>query len=633
MGTASPQKMLRGVFALLLTLAMLTGAAHAETRSDIAARSAPDLQTEAGRQRFIITRQAERPFPKPDHGSPETQALGHLNLALALLWLGGDDDVRRANDLLLGFLDGARSAPWYKGVTARHRAGTPADNDYFHFQPAQYLFRMVHMPGGAARLSNENRDKIQAVMADWAGTECRIGEARADVWTIWGSENHAALRDGSCWAASVLLTEDPPAEDVRYADGSRPEEQLEAWTAHLKRWLRSRGRAGALVEYFSPTYAQYTLLNILLYADFSKDEELRGLASDYLDLWWAQWAQEQLDGVHGGSKTRSYAKSVPDGTPMPVTAWLYFGLGERPTRLPPGEAPMAVSSYRPPALVAALARASGARGVYDVVTRAPGLPRSPMEPGPVYHMDEARNGVLRVTRVAPGFAMGLGMVPLLREEDWTAISSQTRWAGLVFSGGDPRARIVPSVLLPRGRKSYNALFGVQNGATQIVRGIFKEGARNAPRMGVWIGKPLRRLEQGEWIFTEHGSYAAVRPAFGGWQPDPAAPGWMVLNDPSSPVILQAATKEDYPDLSSFISAATAMKMERTETELSVEGLGDAGRLTLGLGESGTLMINGEPVNLDPTFVMRSPFINQAAGSGAVEMRYGGKALNLDFGPP
>jgi hypothetical protein len=622
----------RVVVTLALALS-LAGTAHAEAQVDTRSAQFQDLQSEAARQRFIITRQAERPFPKPDQGSPETRALGALNLALALLWLGGEEQARQANDLLSAFLDGAATAPWYKGITPRHRAGAPADNDYFHFQPAQYLFRMVSMPGGAARLSNANREKIQTLMKDWAHTECRIEEARGDVWTIWGSENHAALRDGSCWAAAVLLSSDPSPEGTEYADGSNAAEQRNAWIAHLKRWLRSRGRSGALVEYFSPTYAQYTLLNIQLYADFSEDAELRGLARSYLDLWWAQWAQEQVDGVHGGSKTRSYAKSVPDGTAMPITAWLYFGLGERPTRLPPGEAPMAVSPYRPPPLVAALATASGARGVYDVFTRAPGLPRSAMEPGPVYHLDAERNGVLRVTRVAPGFAMGMGMVPLLRDVDWTAISSQNRWSGLVFAGGDPRARIVPSVLLPRGRKSYNALFGVQNGATQIVRGVFPDEARYPPRMGVWIGKPLRRLEQGDWIFVEHGAFAAVRPAFGGWKPAPAAEGWMVLNDPSSPIILQAAAREDYPDLSSFIGAVAGMEIERTETEVSVRGLGDAGRLALGLGTNGTMLIDGKPVDLQPAFVMRSPFINQPKGSGTVEMRFGEAELDLDFGQP
>jgi hypothetical protein len=108
---------------------------------------------------------------------------------------------------------------------------------------------------------------------------------------------------------------------------------------------------------------------------------------------------------------------------------------------------------------------------------------------------------------------------------------------------------------------------------------------------------------------------------------------MVLNDPSSPIILQAAAREDYPDLSSFIGAVADMEIERTETEVSVRGLGDAGRLTLGLEANGTLLIDGKEVDLDPPFVMRSPFINQAGGSGTVEMRFGEAALELDFGQP
>ena len=43
------------------------------------------------------------------------------------------------------------------------------------------------------------------------------------------------------------------------------------------------------------------------------DPVLTRRAGDFITLWWALWAEQQLDGVCGGAKTRCYPNSSTHG--------------------------------------------------------------------------------------------------------------------------------------------------------------------------------------------------------------------------------------------------------------------------------------------------------------------------------
>ena len=431
----------------------------------------------------------------------------------------------------------------------------------------------------------------------------------------------------------MLLSEDAAYADRAYQDGSTPRAQLPAWTGFLRKYLAERGSHGTLIEYFSPTYAQYTLNNLYLYADFSADAELKRMARQSLDLWWALWAQEQVDGVHGGSKTRTYPKVLADGTAMATTAWFYFGIGPKPVQLGPGEAGAVASPYRPPAVVADIAIDTAGRGTYDVLTRAPGLAAAPLTPGPTYHVDSTDNAVLRLAHVTPDFVMGTAMFPVLSGERWTAISTQNRWDGVVFSGGDPLARIVPAIFSEEGKKPYNGLWGVQRGATQIVRSLI--GGRDDPggQFRVWFGRPLRHVDQHGWVFVEASGYAAVRPAAGGWHWDPEDPSWMILDDPGTAVVIQAARRSDYPGLEAFMAAIQRMPLAVDRDAVTVTGLGEKTPLSLPMSPLEETRRLVPAVEMQPDFVFKSPFVNEEWGTGRVRITKGERTVVLDFGSP
>jgi hypothetical protein len=597
----------------------------------------------SARRQQILALELTKPFPGLNaDAASDTFDLGHLNVSLAGFETAALEanssplTIATANDRLADVLRLLMGQPIYKGVTSPPHRGRPADDDLFHFEISQYLFRIYNMfgPSGVSKrgvLTNDNASRLIAIFFDWARSNCQISDPRSlETWVIWGSENHGALRDSSCWSAASLLSDNPSFSNKVYNDGSTATEQLTAWTQFLRKYLSERAEHGVLIEYFSPTYAQYTLTNFYLYYDFSKDPKLKRLAKASLDLWWALWAQEAINGIHGGSKTRTYAKTIPDGSPMPTSAWLYFGVGPRPRLLPPGESAAIASSYRPPTIVADLALDMESRGRYDVLTRAPGLAEYPFGAEHLYHVDSQHNGILRIARVTPNFVMGLGMLPLLPTKKWTAISDQNRWAGLVLAGGDPLARVVPTIKFPDNRKNYNALFGVQSGGTQLVRNILPPNSKTMGQLEVWFGKPLRHSETKGWVFTDGAAYVAVRPATGGWHWDTAQPQWMIIDDPYTAVIMQAAEKADYPDLAAFIAAVAELDIRVSSDMISVVGLGNAGMLSLGLGKSGLMQVNGHDVDLQPPFVFKSPFINEGIGGKTVLIKVGERELALDF---
>ena len=152
------------------------------------------------------------------------------------------------------------------------------------------------------------------------------------------------------------------------------------WTSHKKtsqnaRWLlqtlfEEKASKGLYTEIATPTYAKYSLNVIYNLYDFSTDTELKRLAGNFLNLYYADWALEQFNGFRGGSKHRAY-KGVASMTFKECTGWIPFGL--RDQALHPGWMAAATTAWRPDPLVVELALTTEARGEYEIYSRRPGL--------------------------------------------------------------------------------------------------------------------------------------------------------------------------------------------------------------------------------------------------------------------
>ena len=174
--------------------------------------------------------------------------------------------------------------------------------------------------------------------------------------------------------------------------------------------------------------------------DHASDPELRRLSENFVTLWWSLWAAEQIDGVHGGSKSRAYFEHLPRGTPMDGLPWLYTGLGGAPRgAFHPAYLPMVASPYRLPGPVESIARNPHEHGSFEVWTRHLGAAAGNASDRR-YSISPDLLAVSRYTFSTPGYVMGASIVPRLPANRWAAISSQNRWNGVVLADG-PDARV------------------------------------------------------------------------------------------------------------------------------------------------------------------------------------------------
>jgi hypothetical protein len=386
-----------------------------------------------------------------------------------------------------------------------------------------------------------------------------------------------------------------------------------------------------LVEFFSSAYTRYTLGNFYGYVDFAQDPELKRLAHDFLDMWWAEWAQGQIGGVYGGAKARVYQQQVGSGSPMDGTSWMYFGLGPKEGARAPGLASATTGSYVPSSVVVDLALDAAGRGTYEVSARAPGV--VPYATGRGRDRQGATDpsipAVRLVTYVTPDFVMGSAEVAKLPSTKWNPASSQNHATGVVLAG-DPEARIVVYAQSAKGKSYYNALWAMQSRAAQIVQKAPAGYSDNASDMRVWFGGPLQKVERDGWIFVAGSAFVAVRPVVGGYHWDSSDPRWLVLNDSRSPIVIQAARKSDYPDALAFQSAVLNAALTQSGTTVIYHGLNGAGVLTWDETPSSLGDINGSPVEIGPSPQYQSPFMHQSAGSSQIFISKSGRSENLSF---
>lgn len=630
----------RAVFKSLIALALLLSAVvagSAEAR-DEKARFATVEQRRVEALHLAI----DRPFPKtacPLDADPGNACLwGKLGYAIAALYLARNDaELAAGNEEIREALIRLGDLPQDMAVPSRfktiNKRVAPLDRFIFFnaglLQQIYFQFGSGSTTARSGRLTPANKHSIAALMWEHARSACRLEEADpTKTWNYKSSENISLFHNTGCWGMAEILSETPICSPCTYADGSSLQQQLQAWSRFLTVYIRQHAKYGGLIEFFSPTYYKYALQNFYNLAAFSSDPELRRLSAGFLDVWWAEWAQEQVGGWHGGSKARAYNTEIENQSVGTQLAWVYFGLGRKE---PPGlMVSLIANHYQPPEIVNEIASDSAHRGSYVVQARAAGLldpsSRSDRE------IDARAGGIVRYAYVTPAFVLALPQVPRIPLARWIPFSRQNRWGGLSLMGpGHPQYIFArPLLASDKERSLYNDLWGVQSLGTQIVQKMPAPLSHNAGRMAVWLSSKLKPERDGDWTFVSWGdAYAAFRPAFGGYAANSTADR-VVLSDDTSPVIIQAALKSDFPDFESFKSAIRSMPVEVQSGYVRLRGLGKAGTITFYYKDDRMPEIDGTALNLSPPFAFDSPFLRAQWGEGTVTIRKGQREETRDF---
>lgn len=500
-------------------------------------------------------------------------------------------------------------------------------------------------------ISLETYRVILQTLWAWTSVTSKVAEAEvqeSQTWTTRSSENHHANWFSSCWAASSFLAGAPEYRDRTFEDGHSAAEHSEAWTAYLREYYRQRGSRGMTVEIDSPSYASATLAAACTVYDFATDSVLKRRVGHYITLYWALWAQQQLDGVSGGAKTRCYPDAATHGTDfIRRAAWYVIGTGDAEF-VHASMLPFVTSSWRMPDVVRALALDPAGRGTYEVFERRPGL----MRPGrqqekSLCPLNPDFGGIVRYGWCTPDFIMGSLLLEARPNEDWAPISSQNRWHGVIFRGSAD-ARVYP--FCATKRSTYNQHWAVQRKGTLISQKL--NDNQGTAGLRVWFSKDGLSVpvKDGDWYFTgADGGWAAVRVVSGesrlledsppsartmtdedGDEDDPTTRGIILeCEEDFSPVIIEVARKADFPSREDFQKAVLALPLTLHNGVLSHTGLG-GDRFTLFTGQDRPPEINGQPVNYAPARVYDSPFVQSDWASGVVTIGTGGPKLTLDF---
>jgi hypothetical protein len=511
-----------------------------------------------------------------------------------------------------------------------------------------------YFPG---RMSPQAETALLEMLWEWASTrsvkELTVAEHQ---WWIWGSENHQAQAWAGFWGAAHIFAQHADYKNRLYADGSTPAQMAAAFDGYFKRFARSRSTNGLLIECNSD-YNKYTLGGWYNIADFAEDPILRRQMSQLLELFWADWAIEQIDGVRGGSRHRCYpGNSSTTASSMDGMAWFHFGMGQAKSQHPNSMC-AATTFWRPSAFLTDLAKDVSGRGCYEYRSRRPGLlepgaagasaanfvqdPEHPIfEPHGAYRVSPEGGGLLRTTYCTPDFVIGTSMVEARPAQDWAKISSQNRWEGVIF-GGHRTARIFVQPQQPKDGSFYNASWSVQRRGVQLLQRL---KGPNAEGQRVWFDASLHRVEREQWVFVEAPrAYAAVRIVDGGkvWEPDSveqhrggggATDGgeWLKCLNEFTPIVLEVVRKCDVDSFESFQEGilTNVLRMEAQRIDYTSHFYHTS--LTLFTDYQGPPLIDGIPLDYAPAQAYDSPFIQSEFGSGVVRMQKGAQSEILDF---
>jgi hypothetical protein len=485
------------------------------------------------------------------------------------------------------------------------------------------------------RLSPKAQAKLEKSFWQCAKAYSKLAEAKIDVWESDGSENHHVTSRISDFLVAQFLKDIPAYARLKYDDGSTLQQQYEARLDYWSRWMDQRARRGLFYEDGS-SYENYTIEAFFNLRDFAEDPLLRRKADMFLDLIFANMAEETLGSVRGGPKTRT----KEEGFEARYYA-LLFAQGKRFREF--GNYLLGTSTYYPSAAIVSIAKDADGRGAYSWSKRCPGFKRPP-RPGdpPKWSVFDNTNSIIRNGFATPHFHMGSHGVDTTAQVNWNA--RQQRWQGVVFAN-DPMARISMDGVSVKGtpgnpeKDGYisNPFKTVQDRNVMVTMkwGPSKDKGVD-PNLWIYFSYALDVVEEEDgWLFVKSGdAFAAVKVVGGyNWVTPWKRRGslrpksFVRLLNPDSPIVMIANDSADYDgDFAAFKATLKSQPITWADGVLKFATITHEGPLAPG-------KVNGKVVDLRPPRLNDSPFIRSDWNSGITYIRKGDEALKLDFSDP
>lgn len=624
------------------------------------------------------------------------------------LWLGRELD--RVNAELLDIFTTSDPA-----VKQKFRL-----NDHWCLVINQQFYHMYYAFGSKGaiapgRLYPETEKALLDVLWKRMKLKNDIHLSRKSTWWMIGSENHDLVAKVSSLISSQIFMHEPDYKDrvfpnrgtgggntywfhrmyakdavdgpegrADYGDGKdyKAADHYRAWVRYFDEYFSERAKRGFFLECASPGYMRVTVSYLTDIYDLCEDQSLATKAGEFMDVVWADWAIDQLNGVRGGAKTRAFS-TCWDGS-MYFFSRFYFG-GEGIAQ--GNDFTLLLSDYKLKPIHWHLALDAKGRGEYAVASRRPGEEEG-VWPRPLgaerTMLCDTQSRFLRYSWVTPDYILGCQMDH--PGAIHSHLSSQARWQGITFKGENgPRVFPTDTVKDKNGNQKttishgkrylqkskgfmrcmqYENVMLVQQARrwSQVNPDWFPAKSVFGLEYGIYFGDQLDRVvEKAGWIFVEHGdAFLAVRPVMGeyaqGWTilKDDASAGlnspviedsydWspdrktIFLKDKYSGMIFEASRRVAHKSLDAFISDIldNPLVLEKTVVPgfhvLRYKGCGpNAKELTFNLANVEMPFIGDERVEYAPDMLFDSPYLQSEYNSGIINIEYGDHHLSYDF---
>ena len=620
----------------------------------------------------------------------------------ASLWLGKDLD--RTNETLLELFTTEDTE-----VQEKYRL-----NDPWCLATTQLLYHMYYAFGSKGAVSpGRVYPKTEKAILEflWKRMEYKndIHLARKSTWWMIGSENHDLVAKVSSLISSQIFMNEPQYKDLVYPDlgtgggekywfhhmygkdriegphGRANYKDGKKYTAadHYREWIKyfdeyfsERAKKGFFLEVASPGYMAVSVSYLTNIYDLCQNSRLAAKAEKFLDVVWADWAQDQINGVRGGGKTRASGHNRGDrwADSMYKFARFYFG-GE-------GSAganffTQLLSSYQLKPIIWDIAFDRQGLGEFAYLSRKPGEEENKW-PRPLgaerTMLCDTESRFLRYSWVTPDYILGCQMDHPAAVH--SHLSCQARWQGVIFKG-ENGPRVFPTALKTADNGDYvedtsGYCRVVQNENVMLVQQArnfvqvnpdwFPGKSRYSLDYGVSFYENLDKVvEKDGWIFVEHGdAYLAIRVVVGEY-----SQGWTILKDQASPgstselmqkgyqwskdknfirikdnyagMIFEASRRANHETLDVFISDIldNSLALDKTVVPgwhiLRYRGCGkNAKELYFNLANNEISMVDGKRIDYSPEMLFDSPYIKSKYNSGVITVSKDDRKMVLDF---
>ncbi len=505
------------------------------------------------------------------------------------------------------------------------------------------IFRIMLLPSCAQNLSDEAKALIADAAFNWCNKMSHIDpkepamhNAAMGPWYMSGSENHDATDKRATLLGLQILNfaSKKYHGGTELADGRTVKEHYDAWVAYWKENIRQRAREGLFCEVAQPgSYGRATNGTYLDFYDVTPDPVLKRLSGDMLSLHFAQLAgeYEPRTGTRGALAITRAKDGVDQQFGSHWTKNLTFAFGwsdAHADQLLQGESQILTTTWRPPAVVTAIARGPRLPPYFSVMRNfGLGPPKNADNVNTILFADgDLRNSYIRRTSwIAPEYMVsGMTIDP---NREYLRVNQQSRLAGVSFSSGvNDRIIVVGN---GEKKKATDSDTNTIVSKDCLIVGRLPQAGSVETRAYVSGGNVWnsRTEDPSGWQFFQAGdAFCALRIASGYSVREGAhAMGYdLVFEDIDAPAVLQTGRVADYPGgLEEFKKAVLA----RTEWEWKDYGLrykslaGDT--LKFWTKEKKVPELNGKPFDLNPKYTYESPYLTMIHGEDTATIKYPG----------